>query len=150
MKPEPKRYLAEIHAHAKKHGGECLSDNYINAKTKMPFRCAHGHIWQTTPNSIRISKTWCPICRYDKRKRSLADLHKIAVTKGGKCLATHYVSMNEKIQWQCKKGHIWKTAACKVKLGTWCRECANAKLRANIEEMQLLAQSHGGKCLSTQ
>lgn len=144
-----KKYLEEIQALARKRGGRCLSDQYISANSKLTFSCAQGHVWQTTPRTFKSSQTWCPVCRYEKRKRSLADLQALAARKGGLCLAKEYVSMNEKIKWQCSQGHVWKAAACRVQLGTWCRQCANDKLRSNIEEMREIAHSRGGKCLST-
>ena len=144
-----KRALEEIKKIARNRGGKCLSETYINSTTKLIFQCHKGHIWQTMPCSVKSSQSWCPTCRYEKKIRTLADLQKIAARHGGKCLATEYVSMNEKIEWQCAQGHIWEAAACRVQLGTWCRQCANDRLRSTIEQMHELAHSKGGKCLST-
>lgn len=44
---------------ANKQGGECLSTTYTRGKDKYTFRCANGHEWQTTGNSIKNTKTWC-------------------------------------------------------------------------------------------
>ena len=30
---------------AKKYGGECLSTNYVDSKTKLRWRCSKGHEW---------------------------------------------------------------------------------------------------------
>ena len=58
---------------AKKFGGKCLSNTYINASTPMLWECAEGHIWQTKSNHIR-SGHWCKICAaiavWKKRKLS--------------------------------------------------------------------------------
>jgi len=42
-------------------GGACLSETYINARTKLEWRCAKGHIWHAQPYSIK-SGCWCPKC----------------------------------------------------------------------------------------
>ena len=144
-----KRFLKEIQDFAHERGGQCLSDQYVAHKVKMTFQCASGHVWQTTPTIIRSSKAWCPVCRYKVRQRSLADLQALAAEHGGQCLAEHYVSMNEKVRWQCAKGHCWEAAGCRVQLGTWCLQCVHDKLRSTIGEMQELARSRGGECLST-
>lgn len=41
--------------------GYCLSDNYINARTKLDWQCKMKHKWQATPDSIK-SGSWCPKC----------------------------------------------------------------------------------------
>ena len=41
--------------------GECLSTEYINAKTLMLWRCKNNHTWEQTYDNIsRVS--WCPEC----------------------------------------------------------------------------------------
>ena len=50
---------------AKSRGGKCLSSNYINAHTKLLWKCKNGHEWEATPNNIKRGK-WCPKC---SRKR---------------------------------------------------------------------------------
>ena len=47
---------------AKQRGGICLSKEYINMTTKMKWQCKEGHIWWSTPFSLKREKTWCPIC----------------------------------------------------------------------------------------
>ena len=49
-----------------------------------------------------------------KRKRlTIEDAKLIAENKGGECLSEIYNS-NEKLEWKCVKGHIWKK--CNFKL----------------------------------
>ena len=48
---------------AKERGGICLSDEYINALTKMKWKCKKGHIWCAVLNNIKKG-TWCPECGY--------------------------------------------------------------------------------------
>jgi hypothetical protein len=40
---------------AKNKGGECLSDNYINNRSKLKFRCSNGHEWETNLKCIKKS-----------------------------------------------------------------------------------------------
>jgi hypothetical protein len=30
---------------ARRHGGRCLSDAYLNQRTKLRWQCRHGHEW---------------------------------------------------------------------------------------------------------
>lgn len=131
---------------AKAKGGICLSKEYVTSKKNLQWRCAQGHVWQATPNSIK--NTWCPTCADIEWKiLSLKDMRKLAESKGGKCLSTDYVNVNSKLLWQCSEGHTWKAVPSTVKLGHWCPSCAGQE-RGTIEKMRELARSKGGKCLS--
>ena len=46
--------------------GWCLSKKYINAKTKLKWKCAKGHIWMAVPDSIK-HETWCPYCAGNRK-----------------------------------------------------------------------------------
>jgi hypothetical protein len=43
--------------------GECISDNYVNGKTHLYWRCAIGHEWSATPNNVKNCGSWCPKCK---------------------------------------------------------------------------------------
>lgn len=47
--------------------GECLSEEYINVKTKMKWRCKEGHEWQTSFDSVRQGN-WCRRCAQTARR----------------------------------------------------------------------------------
>ena len=52
-----------------KHGGKCLSTEYINQKTKLEFVCAQGHIWKAAPSSIKYMGCWCRTCSYKSKAK---------------------------------------------------------------------------------
>lgn len=41
--------------------GRCLSEVYINTRTKLPWECSEGHTWEATPSGIKKG-AWCPEC----------------------------------------------------------------------------------------
>lgn len=131
---------------AKAHGGKCLSKRYVNSMTPLTWQCKEGHIWKATPNSTRCG-SWCPKCGRTT-KRTIEDMRKIAERRGGKCLSDRYEGALTPLTWQCEERHVWKAAPNNVKnCGSWCPVCAHcAKL--TIEEMQRIAESRGGECLS--
>ena len=111
---------------AKAKGGICLSKEYVTSKKNLDWRCAQGHEWQTTPNSIK--NTWCPTCSDIEWKiLSLEDMRKLAESKGGKCLSSDYVSIKSKLLWQCSQGHKWEAVPATVKIGHWCPSCAQMR-----------------------
>ena len=158
--------LKEIQNIAKSRGGQCLSDEYINVNTKLDWKCKKGHLWKAVPSSIK-NGTWCPVCageraRYDWKNQSgtasefqkneLNNLRDLARTKEGECLSNEYINNSTPLQWRCKNGHIWKAKSGNIKSGKWCPKCAYEHVaslkRGNIKDMQEIAKSRGGECLS--
>ena len=137
---------------AKERGGKCLSKIYIDNSSKLEWQCSEGHDWNATPSSI-ANGSWCPKCYYKRKgnimRGDLKTYQDIALERNGKCLSTEYIHCNSKLQWQCNKGHVWMANPGAVKAGTWCPYCAN-KIKKTIEDIQVIAQKYGGKCLSTE
>ena len=131
---------------AKSQGGKCLSTVYVNNQTKLKWECSEGHQWETVPAAVRNGGSWCPKCA-GKQKSTIEEMQGIAKKRGGKCISVIYVNTHTKLQWECSEGHHWEAVPSEIKNGTWCPRCSgNVKL--TIEEMQEIAKSRGGKCLS--
>ncbi|MDO8661595.1 MAG: NUMOD3 domain-containing DNA-binding protein [Candidatus Woesearchaeota archaeon] len=77
----------------------------------------------------------------------LKEYQDIAISRGGLCLSTKYVNNSTKLKFQCKEVHIWESIPMNVKKGSWCQCCAG-RIKGTIEEMQEIAKSRGGECLS--
>ena len=74
-------------------------------------------------------------------------MHRIAKERGGRCLSNKYINVHTKLKWKCAEGHQWEAQPSHIKTGTWCPYC-NRNVKLTIEEMQKIAKSRGGKCLS--
>lgn len=129
--------------------GECLAEHYTKSSTKVKWKCEKGHVWEATPNNIKTG-TWCPTCA--GRNKTIDEMQKLAVKKGGKCLSEKYVLVKEKLLWSCKDGHQWKATPDDIQSGRWCPTCANLHRndgkKLNIKDIKLFAIKKGGKCLS--
>lgn len=77
-------------------------------------------------------------------------IHDIAISKGGRCLNEYYKGTSEYYDFECKRGHRWKTTGnAVIHQGSWCQKCyGNAKY--SLEQMNVLALKLGGKCLSNE
>ena len=147
---DPKRHtLADMREVAAKQGGKCLSETYKNTHSKLTWQCSEGHVWDTQPNYIS-GGYWCPQCtKATFRLERLQVMQQLAITNGGKCLSEEYVNEKTQLKWQCENGHIWVTLPASISHGHWCRKCRVRKERMlQLEKMQKLARSRGGKCLS--
>jgi len=131
---------------AKQREGHCLATSYRNSSELLLWRCAKGHTWQASFSNVKYGGRWCPHCT--GRYKTLEDLRSLAVSRGGECLSQSYANSREPLQWECSRGHRWETGANSVTSGSWCPKCAKVAPRT-LEEMQKLAESKGGKCLSS-
>lgn len=147
--------LEDMKKAAKERGGQCLSTTYINAKTNLLWECKNGHQWESPYSNIHQGN-WCRKCYDEKqkwtthRKYTIADMHKIASMRGGRCLSSEYVNNRTPLEWECFKGHRWMAIFAHIQIrGQWCPVCSQRK-KHTIEEMQQLAKSRGGNCLSSE
>jgi hypothetical protein len=136
--------IEKLRKNAESRGGKCLSDTYVDNKTKLLWECSKGHQWETTAHEIR-SGHWCPICA-GKRKLTIEEMRLLGAGRGGECLSNEYVNANTKLLWKCSKGHRWEAIPQKIRQGQWCPTCAGR--RKTIDDMRKIAKSRGGKCLS--
>ncbi|MCX6815303.1 MAG: hypothetical protein NT120_00435, partial [Candidatus Aenigmarchaeota archaeon] len=136
--------IEEIQKIAQKKGGKCLSEIYVNSKKKIKLQCKEGHTWKSRPSHIKEGR-WCPFCA-NFVKLTIGEMQNIAKSRNGKCLSESYTNSHTKLKWQCKEGHIWYAKPSHIKGGTWCPYCQRRKI--TIEELQEIAKSRNGKCLS--
>jgi len=61
--------IEECQELAAERGGLCLSEEYVNNRTKMRWECADGHQWSARFHDIKNGATWCPHCASSKSER---------------------------------------------------------------------------------
>lgn len=83
------------------------------------------------------------------KRKTLEDARLLAQGRGGACLSSSYLDSNHPLIWMCSEGHTWEAPYKRIFAGSWCAHCAGMS-RLTIEEMQRIAQSRGGECLSPQ
>jgi hypothetical protein len=127
--------IEEMKQLAANKGGLCLSASYNNHKSRLRWRCAANHEWETQA-SVILSGHWCPKCQ---RLRSgsryalpLSEIQRTAAVRGGACLSTDYLNNRQKLTWQCSNGHTWNANANSVRGGSWCPSCANSRRSSNM------------------
>jgi hypothetical protein len=151
--------LEKLQAVAAARGGRCLTDTYTGGRERYLFECAKGHRWEATGSAV-IRKTWCRRCsdaevgpRAAKAltcRDGLERLHDAARKHGGECLSSEYTNQRAKYRFRCAAGHEWTQTANAILQGSWCASCAHLAQRTSIETLQEIAESRGGKCLSSQ
>ena len=146
--------LQRLRDHAASKGGKCISEVYMNNRTKVRWECKLGHRWMARPKDVLNGGTWCPRCATNKSRLSLHQLQAHARKRGGKCLADAYRNNRTKVRWQCKLGHTWEATSDQVlNRGSWCPECARTTRswsKRTLKDLQEHAAARGGKCLATE
>ena len=135
--------LADMQALAAKHGGTCVSREYLGQDTLLQWACAHGHRFSVRPRCVNRGQ-WCSECL--RADGSWARALAFAQMQGGACLARGRKVGNVSVRWRCASGHQWTASAYRVARGTWCPRCAGRRL--GIEHMQAYAASRDGRCVS--
>jgi hypothetical protein len=138
--------LEKVQALAQQRGGQLLSKRYVDSRSQLRWKCAKGHIWQTTAAVVSCGR-WCPQCSFDAKRGTIEKMRELAVSKGGFCLSNTYVNNTTSLQWQCAAGHVWRGPPERVRLH-WCPKCSFVRLRLGIDKMREIAQERGGRCLS--
>jgi hypothetical protein len=81
---------------------------------------------------------------------NIQEMRRLASSRGGECLSTAYVNTDTKLRWRCSKGHEWEATPGGVKHSkAWCPVCAGLT-PLSLTEMQEIAASRGGECLSAE
>lgn len=128
-------------------GGECLSKDYFDLKTKLDFRCSNNHEFSLYPSKIRSRNYWCPECSGRKQHHTIESIRIKVEERDWKFLSKEFKTVMDKYLFECDKGHQVEMFASNVLKGVGCRTCAGKQL-LTIKEFQNIAEDNGGKCLS--
>lgn len=107
--------------------GKCLSSEYVNVHVlkKLQWRCAEGHEWWATLNSIKNNRTWCATCVGNVRY-TIEEMQRLAEARGGKFLSETCTRALDLHNWKCEVGHIFKMRPANIiSRGQWCPRCSN-------------------------
>lgn len=134
--------IEEMKNIAEKRGGKCLSQVYINKRTKLQWQCEKGHIWKAKPNSIKGNNTWCPQCAYDNNKWKI-DIELITEINNS-------TKIEDKIKYKCKNGHICESPLINLFSGDICKICEKKtfvieRRRKAIDKIYKFVEIMGGK-----
>ena len=96
----------------KSHNGNIIAlENYVNAKTKIKFKCLKdGHIWESEPYRV-MNGTGCPMCSNRIKKTEDDFIQMLAERNPDVELISKYNSMHERALFRCRVcDYEWKTS----------------------------------------
>jgi len=106
-------------------GYVCLSEEYINSKTKLEFKCNKNHKFLMTWNDLQSSYR-CSYCA-GNRKKTIEEVKEYVKQFGYECLSNEYKDANTKLEFTCDKGHTYKATLGAFSQGKRCRKCSIVK-----------------------
>ena len=129
--PKPYREIKEI---IYNKGGKIVVGKYTDSYSVLSIECGKcKHVWDTTLRRIK-KNCWCPKCA-GNIKYTLDYVQNFVAERNGKCLSAEYVNGHTNMEWQCEKGHTWRTKFMYIKRGTWCPSCSAGKSQNELREI---------------
>ena len=133
-KQKNKKGLEIAKKYAQNKGGECLSNEYVNAIEKLTWKCSNQNHnpWNANYDKVVNFGRWCPQCKNERlsdinrNKNGLERAKKYAESKNGKCLSNEYVNNQGKLEWKCSNLNHPSWLASSVHIVNrerWCSHC---------------------------
>jgi len=120
-------------------GYTLISDEYINAKTKLKMICDKGHDCEISWDSFK-SGCRCKICANNQPKTYEEVKNYIESFDGYKLLSKTYKKATAKLLIRCPLGHKFSMNWNSFQQGQRCSECAN-NIPKNINEIRKYVES---------
>ncbi len=122
-----------VRSEFEKEGCTLLSEEYVNSRTKLDYRCSKGHEYNTTWSHWRKCQK-CQIC-YNKVKLTLEHVKESFEKNGYILLSKNYINANTKLDYICPKGHEHS-----IRWGDWhqgirCIYCSG-KIKFTLEQVR--------------
>jgi hypothetical protein len=114
-------------------GGRLLDSTYLGMRHRYNWQCNEGHTWSQTADAIVTGKIWCPYC--SGRRPTIEWLSAWAKSNDGHFISESYIKNAQKLNFECKKGHLFSLNAQSLKRGGWCPQCNKQPVQSNFENL---------------
>lgn len=111
----------------KKENYTLLSNEYINAHTKLNYKCSNGHIENISYNNFKNGRR-CPKCKISERKIGINYIRNYLKNEGYILLDSEYKNTKSKLNIKCPNGHLEKITFDTFKRNVRCNKCSSNKL----------------------
>jgi len=129
-----------------KKGGECKSENYINNRTDLEWKCSVKEHPIFPKNLTHVLEgQWCRLCSDKPMPLTLKECQELAKLRNGICKNRNYINNRTLMRWKCGICNTkWENNFDHIKSGQWCPKCAiNNNKSENM--MRDLLEKYTGK-----
>lgn len=128
---------------AAERGGKLLSLTYEGVSHPYEWECKNKHRWINTWGNIKWDGNWCRECN----NWTLDKMEELAQSRGEKCIQLiSGKGSYGRYLWECVNSHRFEVNGSNIIYKSMCAQCN----KLSIEEMKSIAESRGGKCLSSE
>jgi len=118
----------------KVEGYKLLSEEHVNAKTKVEVRCPEGHEYKVLYHAFKNGSR-CYICAGNQR-HTYEYVKEYIESKGYKLLSKEYKNNHTKLELMCPKGHkFWMTYG-NFHYGQRCPQCHYNNMKFTIKDVK--------------
>ena len=108
---------------------------------KRKFLCKNGHVYEAIIASRTLEKTGCRICKNQVLVEGFNDLTtkdpELALEAFGWDPKTFVFGSAKKVDWKCKKGHVWNTSiTSRYNAKNGCPYCSGFKTLAGFNDIE--------------
>jgi len=116
-------WLEKAREYAESHRGQCLADEWLDAKERMTWKCERGHVFQVCWNRIKLGP-FCGQCANEDRTKEegVRRLKRLAQSRGGRWIRSEYKGADKPYEFQCSNGEVFK-ATPKQAERDWAGRC---------------------------
>lgn len=157
-------YLEELRLIAKENGGKLISTDWQGSSAKYRFAFSDGRQFEKSANNLRtigwpkdpevfFRKGPAKLCA---RQLLLSELRQIAKSNRGQLLSSEWKGGNAKYHFSFEDGREFQTSASSLRFGwpkdpdLYFRRAGGSRGEIHLEQLNQIAESRGGKLLSTE
>lgn len=118
--------IIDCHNYAKRKNGVCLSTSYKNNNSKIRWKCALDHEWETTFGYMKNRNSWCPFC--SGSRIHVGDLKREFINEGYTPLFLEYNPKSKHLYFLCPNDHKYFITLASWRAGRRCAICAGKRV----------------------
>jgi len=123
-----------VRSEFEKEGCTLLSEEYVNSKTKLNYRCSKGHEHSIKFNNWKNGDR-CSTCA-GNTKLTLEQIREQFNHDGYTLLSKKYINAKTKLDYRCSEGHEYSITWDKWKSGHRCNYCSG-NIKKNLRNVEL-------------
>jgi hypothetical protein len=127
---------------------QLLSNEYVNCKTKLQYRCPNNHVKETTFDRFINKQNRCPTCSKSERY-TIEYVAKCFSERGYTLLEKEYVNNRQQLNYSCCNGHTTSITFHDLSQGKGCKYCIG-RVSYTLQNVIDYFEEHGCKLITTE
>lgn len=140
--------IEEVRENFEREGYTLLSDVYVNANTKMYYKCPNGHVHNVRLCNWLSGGSRCPFCS-GRMRRTIEEVRAAFNKEEYRLLSTEYKNNKAHLHYKCPSGHLHRTRWDVWVKGVRCPVC-DGQAKPEFLKIKSSFESEGYTLISTE